>query len=305
MSDEPLNPFTQQQIRKLAEEVLRRAEVIDVLPTPMDAVREAAGVREMVDMSDLPDDLEAKKPPRWKRILGALWFRERVVFLDRDEPRARQRFTDGHEATHSMCPWHETTIRFDNEQTLYGQLIEQIDNEANYGAARLIFQGPRFHGRALKEQVSIRTPLEMVSEYDASRHATLHYYVQEHPDAVALLIAGRFPYADGTVPVWRTVESPAFLRRFGRLRKHLPNGQLRVIEGELAPLADIWQASKLTLDPPSKKIGLHDGDGSRHTFLAEAFFNQRCHFVLFVERKARLLGKRARLVEREAALQTR
>lgn len=297
MSNEPLSPFTRQRIARLAEDVLQLADVVGELPTPMDAVHKAAGVREVLDMSHLPKEVEAKRPRWWKRIIGAMWFEERTIFIDRTEPEPRQVFSDAHEASHAMCPWHEPTLRLrlDNENTIDGRTDDPIEIEAGYGAGHLIFQGGRFHHRALAEQVSIRTPLALAHEYGASRHATLHYYVDEHPDAVALLVAGRYPYADGTLPIWRSVESQEFLRRFGRFRDHLPGQVLSIVEGDNAPLADIVNASRLSVDPPSKEVRLMDTGGARRVFVAEAFFNGRCNLIFVADRKARRLGRRVRL----------
>jgi len=292
------NAFTKRQISRLSEQVLRDAAVAGERPTPMGAVLEAAGISEIIDISDrgLPQAVVAKKPSRIGRVLGAVFFSERTVFIDRDEPDVRVQFTDAHEAIHALCPWHEPTLRFDDLDTLAGRTAEMVESEANYGAGHLIFQGGRFHRRALKEQVSISTPLELASEYRASRHATLHFYVEEHPDAVALLIAGRYRRFDNTLPIWRSVESREFTRRFGRLEQHLPGEVLSVAdESQAAPLAEIINRSRLEVHPPSTDVTLLDAGGSPQEFVAEAFFNQTCHFVLVVERKARRLGRRIRL----------
>lgn len=295
MTDEPLRQFTRRRVAGLAEDALRQAGVVGVLPTPMDAVQRVVGVRERIDMSELPQDLAAQKPAGWKRVLGALWFKERVVFIDGTEPDMRQLFTDGHEAAHAMCDWHEAILRMDNEDTLFRQLHAGIEAEANFGSSYLIFQGGRFHRRALRDQVSIRAPLALADRYGASRHATLHYYAELHPDPVALLIAGRRIRHDGTIPIWRSVESPSFLKRFGRLRDRLPDGILGAVEGDSAPLAEIITASRRAVDPPSKRVGIPDGDGTKVPFVAEAFYNQHCQFVLVTEEKARRLGRRLRL----------
>lgn len=294
MTDEPLTPFTRRRIARLAEDALRRAEVVGVFPTPMEAVQRAAGVRERIDINELPPELKAQKPRAWKRILGALWFGERTVFIDTSEPEPRQLFTDGHEAMHAICEWHGEALKLDNEDSLFREVRAQIEAEANFGAGHLIFQGGRFHRRALEDQVSIRTPMVLAREYGASRHAALHHYVDEHPDTVGLLVAGRYPYCDGTLPIWRSVESREFLRRFGRLRHLLPDGRL-VINDNSAPLAEVIQASRTALDPPSTVVGIPDGDGSKIPFVAEAFFNGHCHFVFVAERVARRFGRRVRL----------
>jgi hypothetical protein len=287
--------FSRRRIASLAEDALKRSGAVGVLPTALEVVQEAVGIEQRLDMSQLPAAVEAKKPRAWKRILGAYLRDEKVVFIDREQPPVRQVWTDGHEAAHAMCAWHGEILRLDNESTLFKALHPGIEEEANYGAGQLIFQGGRFHRRALLEQVSMRTPIAMASEYAASLHATLHYYAEEHPFAVALLIAGRFPYLDGTLPIWRSVESAEFRRRFGCLPGLLPGGALSIREGEGAPLAEIVRRSLLETDPPQAEVRVPDLDGSPQKFVAEAFFNGRCHFVHVAEQKATRLGRRVRL----------
>jgi Zn-dependent peptidase ImmA (M78 family) len=295
MTDSRLTPFTREKIARLAEDALRRSQTVGIFPTPIVAVQKSLGVRDRIDMRDLPKALEAKKPRFWSRILGAYWHDERVVFIDREQPEQRQFWTDGHEAAHAMCGWHAEILRLDNEDTLFKRLHPGVEAEANYGAGYLIFQGGRFHREALKDQISMRTPLALCGQYGASRHATLHYYVEHHPYAVALLIAGRYPHADGSIPIWNSVESAEFERRFGRLQDRLPGGKLRIVEGDGAPLAEILRASRTSIDPPSKVVRIPDSDGTHRRFVAEAFFNQRTYFVLVAEEKSTRLGQRVRL----------
>jgi hypothetical protein len=295
MTDIQLSPFTRQRIARLAEETLRRADVVGVFPTPIKAVQEAAGVRERINMRELPKALAAKKPSIMSRILGAYWHDERVVFIDPEQPEHRLFWTDAHEGTHAMCPWHAEILRLDDKDTLFKQVLADVEAEANYGAGHLIFQGGRFHRRALRDQVSMSTPLELSGEYGASYHATLHYYVEGHPDVVALLIAGRYQHFDGSIPIWHSIESAEFRRRFGRLKDRLPDGKLMLTEGAGAPLAEILQASRVAIDPPSTRVEIPDTRDSMHTFVAEAFFNGSCHFVFVADQKATRLGQRVRL----------
>lgn len=295
MSSSRLPAFTREKIARLAEDALRRSQTVGVFPTPIVAVQQTLGVRDRVSMRDLPRVIEARKPAIWSRILGAYWYDERVVFVDQEQPEHRRFWTDAHEASHAMCGWHAPILRLDNEDTLFKHLHAGVEAEANFGAGYLIFQGGRFHREALKDQISMRTPLALAAQYGASRHATLHYYVEHHPYAVALLVAGRYPHADGSIPIWNSIESGDFERRFGHLHEHLPDGKLRFLDSASAPFADILQASHTSTDPPSKIVGFLDTDGTSRPFVAEAFFNQRTHFVLVAERRATRLGRRVRL----------
>jgi hypothetical protein len=298
VTDPTLTEFSRQRIQRLAEDALKRAGVADVFPTPMQAVQRAVDIRERIDVAQLPSEVRASKPSIMKRILGAVWFEERTVFIDTSQPEPRQLFTDGHEATHAMCAWHkETMALLDTEDELMGRrMLLAIENEANFGSGALIFQNGRFHRQALENQVSIRAPLELARSYGASRQAAVHYYAQQHPDAVALLIAGRYEYTDGTIPIWQTVESATFGKRFGRLTDSLPNPtRLKVVEAPDAPLAGIVRDARLAVDPPETTVTLIDRAGRRRTFVAEAFFNGYVNLVLLSDRRARILGRRTRL----------
>ena len=63
-------PFTRRRIAALAAALVRDAGVEGVLPTPMEAVRRAAGIRTLLDV----DELAAEPPPGFGRVLGAYWY---------------------------------------------------------------------------------------------------------------------------------------------------------------------------------------------------------------------------------------
>jgi hypothetical protein len=118
--------------------------------------------------------------------------------------------------------------------------------------------------------------------FGASRHAAAHHYVETHRDAVALLVAGRWP-ACGRLPVWRSVESPAFLRRFGRLPHQLPDTLLDATTGPLAPAID---AARRSSRPVVAELGLVDRGGRARSCSVEVFNNRHCHLVFAAERVA-------------------
>ncbi|HEX8753778.1 MAG TPA: ImmA/IrrE family metallo-endopeptidase [Solirubrobacterales bacterium] len=294
---------TRERIARLAEDALRRADVVDVLPTPLAAVQAAVGIEERIDISELPAAVRAKAPAAFSRVLGALLPDQRVVFIDRGQVPVRQTWTNGHEAAHAMCGWHGEILRLDNESTLFRELYPGVEAEANYGAGQLIFQGGRFHRRALREQVSIATPIALSEEYGASIHATVHYYAEEHPSAVALAILGVRHRADGRLPVWRCIESPNFRRRFASFLTILPDGAPRLSAGGVpSTVGELLLRSRCETIPPSTTVGLPDFGGTQRKFVLEAFFNGRCHFLMASERRATRFGRRVRLEAPQPAL---
>ncbi len=101
-------------------------------------------MRQRIDMNHLPDAVAAKKPSRLKRLLGALWYEERTVFVDTGQPGPRVLFTDGHEATHALCEWHEDLLRLDTEDELFKQLYRGVGSRGH-----LRRRPPHLPGRSL------------------------------------------------------------------------------------------------------------------------------------------------------------
>jgi hypothetical protein len=255
-----LPSFTRSRIERLCADALRSAGVAGVLPTPLDALAEAAGVRERVEL-----------PPE-ARVLGALWFERRALFVERTQSPVRRRFTEAHEIGHLLCPWHRAVVRLDTAGELFGDLAVGIEAEANLAAGELIFQGGRFTAEAAEHERSLRTPLALADAYGASGHAAAHHYVERHAEPLALLVAGRWPDARGRLPVWRSVESPAFTAAFGALAgavRHLPAGS--------PPLAEAVEAARRSSQPVPGAIAL-----GAYTFVAEVLNNRHCHLILVI-----------------------
>lgn len=72
MNELVINELARRQILAVSERVLITAEVAGILPTPLNAVAEATGITEIVDISDLPQELVAKKPSAWNEVKGHL-----------------------------------------------------------------------------------------------------------------------------------------------------------------------------------------------------------------------------------------
>jgi hypothetical protein len=243
-----MRDYTRSRIAALCADALRRSGALGVLPTPLEAVHELAGV----ELERLP-----VAAPLRDRLLGAVWFEERALFVRSGMSAARRRFTEAHETVHLICPWHAALLRADTAAEL-SPFAAGLEAEANYGAGQLIFQGGRFAREAAAHERSLRTPFALAGAYGASRHAAAYHYVETHRDPLALVVAGRWPDASGRLPVWRTVASPAFARRVPPLEA---NG----------PLAEAIDAARTTAEPVETAIG---------GFRAEVANNRHCHLVL-------------------------
>jgi hypothetical protein len=67
--------YTRTRLERIADEALRRAGALGVAPTPLDAVAAAAGIH--------VEPVAALARAEDRPLLGALWFEERTLFLER------------------------------------------------------------------------------------------------------------------------------------------------------------------------------------------------------------------------------
>jgi hypothetical protein len=265
--------FTRRRLEGIVEEALRAAGVLGVLPTPLEALAASAGVHRVEPIERLP--------AATARVLGAVSFPDRTIYVDERQPAPRRRFTEAHEIAHALFPWHEAILRLDTEAELFRPVVSTIEAEANAGAALLIFQGRAFAGRLAGEPPGLDHALELADAHGASAHATLHHLVELHPGAAALLAVGRFPARDGSLPVFRSVGSPAFAARFGRAADRLP-----VALEPGSPLRDLAEAAR-GCGRATATLRLADRSGRSRACTAESYYNRHSFLVLVTERRIR------------------
>ncbi len=263
--------YTTRRLERIAEDALASAGVLGVLPTPLEALRPVAGIRAVEPMPALPEHV--RTPGR--RLLGALWFEERTIFLEEGQSEARRRFTEAHELMHGLCPWHEALLREDTRDELFRSAVDAIEAEANAGAGMLLFQGRHFAARVAGERPSISAPLSLAREYGASVHAAVHHYVATHGAALAMLVVGRFPRRDGSLPVWRSVESRRYRQRFERAAAAIPAG---VVPG--SPLRELVEAARRASEPAVARLPWTDPSGGVRRVRAHAHYNRHAFLVL-------------------------
>jgi hypothetical protein len=276
MSDLPA--YTTERLERIAEGALAAAGILGVLPTPLDALQAVAGIRAVEPMPALPGHV--RSPGR--RLLGALWFEERTIFLEQEQSEPRRRFTEAHELMHALCPWHQAVLREDTSDELFRTAVDAVEAEANAGAGMLLFQGRHFAARVAAERPSISAPLALAREYGASVHAALHHYVLTHAAALAMLVVGRFPRRDGSLPVWRSVESRRYRRRFDRAATAMPRG---LVPG--SPLRELVEAARRADEPTVARLPWTDRRGGPRRVRAHAHYNRHAFLVLLEPAGAR------------------
>lgn len=274
MADALPSAHARRTISRLCADVLDRSGAAGVVPTPLDAVQETLGIRARVELGR-PAGVPGPSALH-ERVLGAVWFEERTLFVNATQTPGRRRFTLAHELAHVVCPWHETVLRIDTAGELFGALGTGIEAEANFGAAELIFQGRGFALAARPHERSLTTAFALAERFGASRQAAAHQYVLDHEAPMAVAIAGRWPGRDGRLPVWRSVESASFLSAFGRFA---PAGGITTREGADAPFAAAIDAARRSSQPVTDHVQLRDRGGALHRFRADVFNNRHCNLV--------------------------
>jgi hypothetical protein len=287
-----INDLARRQILAASEQALRQADALGIVPTPLAQVGDALGVEAVIDISHLPEEVAIKKPSALKKILGAYLFPAKTAFVDFSQPEGRARFIQAHELGHRVVPWHEGAF-LDDERRLFQDTEELFEDEAKLAAAHLIFQYRTFFERALEFPLSLRTPILLAETFNASLHATIRYYAEDHPEPLAVLIAGRYRRVDGTVPIFLGSESPSFRERFGPIIARFRTQTLPL--GDTRPLGPLLVEARTAVDPPSTPVVLRDLNREQQRFIAEAFFNQRSYFVMFAPATRFRVGRRIKV----------
>ncbi len=183
-------------IRKATERLLRKAEAIGRLPTPVQDIIAAAGLVEP-EHSMLSDLVLDQAPEHLRRAIRKLRFKVRAV-LDRRarevhvdpsiQHRGRLAFKKLHEVTHDILPWQRTLGFADDDATLSWAARQLFERQANQGAAELLFQRDMFSDMARQYVTGMASIIELADLFGASVHATFRRFVESHPPAVAGIV---------------------------------------------------------------------------------------------------------------------
>lgn len=283
-----LDDYTKTQVTAICEVALVNGDAIGVFPTPLDELASAAGTLDIVDIGDLPDDLVAAKPRRLRRLLGAVDFREKTIFVDSSQRSSgRVLWTKGHEVAHFILPWHQAGAHLDDDNRLYGDSAEVLEVEANFGAAHLIFQGYRSLTNVLDYQHGLAAAMSLAELTGSSYHAAIRYYLEHHPNPMALAVTGRAHNGDHHFPIYRVACSKSWMPEFGPPEWSFGR-RLNVRDGTFAGLmtgqaqGSIWKQEDLFVTQA--------GD-TRHV-QCEMFDNGHTRFYLLQLKKRIRLGRR-------------
>ena len=198
--------------------LLRAADAGDRLPTPVDDIVAAAGL-DQTDEILLTDSMIKRAPKEMRRLLrgarrkiaGVLDRKERVIQIADVGNDGRRRFVACHEVAHDSFPWQaELAVLGDTSATLSPQVTALFEQEANQGAAEILFQQDLLRRMARDYPIEIATPVLLAQLFGASIHATFRRWVEGiNATAIGLVLApevvanGRKRYEHLPTAKWR------------------------------------------------------------------------------------------------------
>ena len=188
-------------IAQLTQGLLERAETRGRFPTPVDDIVAAAGLVQPKE-SLLADSVLEHAPQHLRHAIQQLSGRVRAV-LDRTthevhvDPsihnRGRVAFQKLHEVTHEILPWQQALAYADDDATLSPAARRLFEQEANIGAADLLFQNGYFNDLAERYAIGMTAILELAPIVGASGHATFRRFARVHSGAVAGVVMDLSP----------------------------------------------------------------------------------------------------------------
>lgn len=282
-----MTPQDAGRVRERAARLLRESGAAGVLPTPVDLiVGHAKLIVEEEELnpgflSKLRRGIAAGVKVALSKVRALLHFGERLILVGSDQPAARRPWLKLHETGHSYLPWQSDVygLTEDCEHSLDPTITERFENEANYFASEVLFQGEHFVREARDLPFGVLTPVnQLAKRYGASIYTTLWRYVSTNPRACAVLVLKPEQRDDVLGPIWpfqRFVASKKFTEEFGDptfesffrvgdgpVGAMLPRGKQRLVCARDFPLTDL--------------------NGDMRQVLAEAFYTKHNVFVFIM-----------------------
>lgn len=186
-------------IRGHAVALLRKADALGQIPTPLDQVMT---VSNLVLAGEIVLEPEMKKKLRQRfgdlvdravdLILGSVRFDSRGVYLKPDLYWLKKRFVQAHEISHEMFPWQRDLYAFlDDKQRLSPVIHDKYERQANQGAIEILAQGDALRREADDSRLTFGLLDQLAARFEISTQAIARRVTEESRHAVALAISYR------------------------------------------------------------------------------------------------------------------
>lgn len=216
-----------------------------------------------------------------QKVLAVLDRNERQIHISQEiSNENHKRFGKAHEVGHDLCDWHERAYEFDGKDQLSPTAQDLFEQEANYAAARLLFQGPIFSEIAKGLGTSKESIFTLAVRFGASLHSTFHHYVALNPDYVLGYVLSRSPTlaVDGSLQF-------RILRLFTSTKASatglvLPTQGNILSSRDVPALVYLWGSVSTGVRREWQEFYILTKSGSGRTAMLDMFSNSRCVFVL-------------------------
>ena len=187
------------EIRQHATALLRRAEVLGTVPTPLPEVMSVSSLV-LAGEIELEPEIQRRLRDRFGdlvdkamgMILGSVRFDARTVYVKPDMYRLKQRFVQAHEIGHEMLPWHRELFAFlDDKQRVRPDVNDRYERQANQAAIEILAQGDHLRREADDSRITFQLADQLADRYEISLQATIRRIVEESRQDVALAISYR------------------------------------------------------------------------------------------------------------------
>jgi transcriptional regulator with XRE-family HTH domain len=188
-----------ERIRTYMHALLKRADALDLVPTPIDQVMQVA---KLVSAGEVTLSPEEKRKLRrrfgdlvdrvWNQLQGVIHFGAREVWVNPEMYPLRKRFVYGHEIGHYVLPEHRELFAYlDDETRLRPDVHDLYERQANQAAIELLAQGDRLRKEADDSPLSMDVIDALATRYAISMQATARRIVEETKQECALAISFR------------------------------------------------------------------------------------------------------------------
>lgn len=274
--DGELPPDEIERIREYVLALLKRADAIDHIPTPIDDVM---GVAKLVAAGEVTLEPDEKRKLRhrfgdlvdyvWNRLQGVIHFRAREIWVNPELYPLRKRFVYGHEIGHYVLPEHRELFAYlDDEKRLRADVHDLYERQANQAAIELLAQGDRLRAEADDSPLTMDVVDDLATRYAISLQATARRIVEETKQDCALAISFR-ARGSGRLMPHHLYCSQSFEQRFRWKQTGAANAVVAqcVLAGARAPVAE--------------PLVLNDLHGRATTIAIDAVTTPRAVLVLF------------------------
>jgi transcriptional regulator with XRE-family HTH domain len=187
------------RIRAYVLALLRRAEVLEGVPTRLDQV---LAVARLVSTGEIRLDPDEKRKLRhrfgdlvdrvWTQLQGVIHFGAREIWINQEMYPLRQRFVLGHEVGHYVLPEHREIFAYlDDEKRLRSDVHDLFERQANQAAIEILAQGDRLGQEADDSPLTMELIGALADRFAISMQATARRIVEETRQDCALAISFR------------------------------------------------------------------------------------------------------------------